>query len=151
MRKGLLIDTNVLLVWVVGSFLPNLIKSFKRTASYTPTDYDLIYQLINNSQRIITTPGILAEVSNLSGQMKKNIREKFWTDFKTKLELFQEEYQPSMEIANEPAFKYIGLVDSGVISAARNGYLVLTDDARLNYELEKAGLSSLNLNYLRCL
>lgn len=147
-KTGLLIDTNLLLLWTIGSFDSHQVGRFKRLAAYSLDDFNLLFNIINQFNRIITTPGILAEVSNLSGQLPKDIKEKFWQNFKRQLFLFQECYKPANIVAEESSISWLGYVDAGVIAAARVGYLVLTDDMQLHYTLLEESLDSVNLNNL---
>jgi len=67
--KGVLVDTNLMVLVVIGSYSKNRILTFKRTIQYTLEDHDLILQIITNFPRRITTPHILAEVDNLTRQL----------------------------------------------------------------------------------
>jgi hypothetical protein len=64
-RKGILIDTNILLLYFLGSFDQDLIPSFKRTVQFTVEDYNTLLLLLQMFDRLVTTPNILTEVSNL--------------------------------------------------------------------------------------
>jgi hypothetical protein len=44
-RKGILIDTNILLLYFVGNFDQDLISSFKRTLQFTVEDYNTLLLL----------------------------------------------------------------------------------------------------------
>ena len=41
-RKGLFIDTNILLLFFVGTIEKNLISNFKKTENFIIEDYDLL-------------------------------------------------------------------------------------------------------------
>ncbi len=41
-QKGILIDTNILLLWFVGSVNRNKISRFNRTEKFIPEDYELL-------------------------------------------------------------------------------------------------------------
>lgn len=46
-NKGALIDSNLLLLYFVGKYEPNLISSYKRTKIYTLQDYRLIDNIVS--------------------------------------------------------------------------------------------------------
>ena len=71
-QKGILVDTNVLLLYLVGILDTSLIARFKRTQNrgYTEQDFRLVQNLLSLFRQVVTTPQILAELSNLSMQMK---------------------------------------------------------------------------------
>ena len=52
-NKGVLIDTNILLLFLVGSLDLNLIRGFKRTTNFTENDFDLISNFIKHFNLII--------------------------------------------------------------------------------------------------
>src|SRR5580698_6784272 len=72
--RGILIDTNVLLLLYVGSLDRNLVPKFKRTDRFAPEDYDALRKLIRPFKTVLTTHHILTEVCNLLGQLKEPAR-----------------------------------------------------------------------------
>jgi hypothetical protein len=69
--RGILIDTNLLLLYFVGKYDPRRILSFGRTKSraFTLEDFKLLLVVFDYFDRVITTPNILTEVSNLSSKL----------------------------------------------------------------------------------
>ncbi len=66
-RKGVLVDSNLLLLLFVGLFDPARIKKFKRTGHFSEVDFRLLVNFLAYFDKAITTPHILTEVSNLAG------------------------------------------------------------------------------------
>ena len=62
--KGLLTDTNLLLLYIVGSLDIELIGNFKRTAHYSIDDFYIVSTFIELFEKKIVTPHILTEVSD---------------------------------------------------------------------------------------
>lgn len=62
----LLIDTNVLVRFAVGSVNRQRIETFKRTRQYTVQDLNLLVGLLSRWRSHYTVPHVLAEVSNLT-------------------------------------------------------------------------------------
>src|SRR5947209_18915054 len=64
-RSGLLIDTNLLVLFTVGVVNRGRIENFKRTRQYTERDYDLLLRVLEKTAPLYTVAHVLAEVSNL--------------------------------------------------------------------------------------
>ncbi|MCT7980395.1 hypothetical protein NG792_21980, partial [Laspinema sp. C3] len=67
--KGIVIDTNILLLWCVGTVNRSRISKFSRTEKFLPEDYDIILKVLEYFNKIVTTPNILTEVNSLVNQM----------------------------------------------------------------------------------
>ena len=149
--RGLLIDTNILLLYIVGLCDPTLIGDFKRTDNYTAEDFDLLEMLLKEfgNSPIVTTPNILTEVSDLADGVPRRGREDVARIFAAVVQPMNEQYTPSRTVALDPAFVKIGLADTGIMQTAKERYLVLTDDFRMAGVLQSAGVDVINFNHLR--
>ncbi len=147
---GLLIDTNILLMLLIGSYNRHMIEQFKRTKQYTIEDYDLAIAVIRRVNNVITLPSILAEVSNLAGQLggKRSLFECF-SAFANWIQQLEEQQIASVDVAQTDEFLRFGLTDASILQVARTGYLVLTDDFRLSNYMESNKLDVLNFTHLR--
>jgi rRNA-processing protein FCF1 len=148
-KRGILIDTNILLLYFVGSFNPKLISSFKRTLQFTPEDYNTLILMLAPFERLITTPNILTEVSNLSGQLGEPVRTEYFRTFGKKISVMEENYINSHEASLRGEFIKLGLTDTAILMLATEQYLVLTDDFRLSQNLQRKGLDVINFNHVR--
>jgi len=147
--KGLLIDSNLLLLFFVGLHDRTRIEKFKRTAQFTIRDFERLAAFIRRFKEVVTTPSILAEVSNLLGQLPDKLRCAFFEHFANGLRNLDEHYTPSRELGDEKAFPKFGLTDTAILHAASGKYLVLTDDFRLAQYLEGLNIDVINFNHLR--
>ena len=148
-RAGVLLDTNILLLFVVGSFAREQIPQFKRTIMFTKEDYDILDRFLMRFESIVTTPNILTEVSNLSGQWKGRYKDAYFKVLAHSITLLNEHYLPSDEISNMEEFKSFGLTDAGMLQLARDRYLVVTDDLSLYQYLLGKGVAAINFNHIR--
>jgi hypothetical protein len=148
-QTGLLVDTNVLLMVVIGLHDRTLIERFKRTAQYTVADFDLALWLFQRTSRVVTLQSILTEVSNLAGQLGDQHRIGAYSTFGQHIALLAELQILSVDIARVIEFPRFGLTDSAILLAARGGHLVLTDDFRLSQYMESQNLPVLNFTHLR--
>lgn len=148
-RKGLLVDTNILLLHFVGSYQLELIPRFKRTAQFTPDDYHLLQRILCRFQPWVTTPNILTEVNSLSGQLGEPVRSEYFTRFSRGLSVLGEEFISSATLAADAMFPRFGLTDTAIATVSKGRYLVLTDDFRLSQFLAGRGVDVINFNHLR--
>ncbi len=149
--KGLLVDTNLLLLYFIGAYDPERISRFKRTMAFTIDEFLLLAMFLGLFEKIITTPNILTEVSNLSGQLPENLRAFFWEDFAGRMLDLQESYTPSTTISASPHFTKFGLTDSGIVGLVKDKYLVLTDDLKLAAYLQNLDIDVINFNHIRAI
>ncbi len=95
-NKGILVDSNLLLLYFLGKYNKSLIQRFKRTNKYVIEDYELLTSVIEFFTRVITTPNILTEISNLSGNLENEFKTRYFLEFAKQLELLHEFYTPSI-------------------------------------------------------
>jgi uncharacterized membrane protein len=65
-RRGVLLDTNVLLLFIFSAFMPDKIAGSKRLAKYDNDASRLLQTFVQHFDKIITTKHVLAETSNLA-------------------------------------------------------------------------------------
>ncbi len=148
-NRGLLLDANLLLLYVVGRCDIRAVTSFKRTKIFTPEDYGLLENFVRYFRSIVTTPNILTEVSNLLNQLPDNIKAEHFVQFANVIESLNEEYVASALLAIQPQFEKFGLTDFSIITEARGRYLILTDDFRLSNYLQSLRVDVINFNHIR--
>jgi hypothetical protein len=148
-QKGIMVDTNLLLLFIVGSCDKDRIATFKRTKMYTIEDYDLLIEFVRNFNRLIATPNILTEVSDFLGQLPSDFHQLFFKHFAKNISNFKEIFTSSTDIASLDYFGKFGLTDSGIIKDAPNNYFVLTDDFKLYNYLCFKNIDAINFNYIR--
>jgi len=76
-RNGVLVDANLLLLYLVGRWDYRLVPKFKRTDRYTVSDFILLTRFLAQFAKILTTPNVLTEVSNLCGNMREHVAATF--------------------------------------------------------------------------
>lgn len=150
-KKGILIDTNLLLLYFVGRYDPNRISRFKRTMIFNIEDFYTLSEIFKFFAKVVTTLNILTEVSNLSNQLPGEIKSSYFSLFAKHLIRLEENYITSIKVSSLKHFKSFGLTDSGIIDLVKDKYLVLTDDLRLTAYLRNAGIDVINFNNIRAL
>lgn len=150
-RAGLIMDTNLLVLYIVGLHDPDRIDQFKRTkGAYSVDDFYLLVRLIEQFGGFSTTPNILTEVSNLIEGVRYNDIP-LLSLLRSKVAYREERYEVSKLIFDDEnsALEKFGLSDAVLYALARQNYVVLTVDAPLSAFLESKNLPVINFNHLR--
>ena len=134
---GYFVDTNLLLLFVVGSESPELISKHRRLNSYSSEDYYALYQLLDQSGRVYVTPNTLTETSNLLGQHGEPERTSLLERLRSIIQDSQEVVVASTIASNSPAYVRLGLTDAVLLEAASTDIPLLTMD----FQLYIAGLA----------
>ena len=148
--SGVLLDTNILLAYVVGRFNAEKVERFKRTNTFTKKDFYFLTQFVHRFHRIVTTPHVLTEVSNLAAHLKEPDRKACFASFREELSALHEITHSAISIArNNSIFERLGITDAAIPAAAEQKYLVLTDDLLLYRSLWDNGVEAINFNHIR--
>ncbi len=143
-KKGLLIDTNLALLYLVGSFDRSLIRNHPRTSVYTENDFERIEAFIESFAERVTTPHVLTEISNLLGK-QTDVREVLIQYINKCKEI----YWAAGSLTGSTAFNSYGLTDSAIVETARDNFLVVTDDGPLYSFLLGSKVEAVNLEQIR--
>lgn len=146
--KGVLLDTNLLVLLAIGIYRPNRVATFKRTKKYTSEDFSLVDRIVGSFDRRITTPHILTEAHSLARQLPEAEHSGVAAVFRHLIEEMFEVHVPAVEAAATKVYPRLGLTDSAIIEASA-GILVVTDDLPLSLALSKLGRDVINLNHIR--
>jgi predicted nucleic acid-binding protein len=146
---GLLVDTNRLVLFTVGSVNRNRIETFKRTRQYTKGDYDLLLRVIDKFEPLYTVAHVLAEVSNLT-DLRDAEKLAARRVLKETISVLREAEMPSARAADDRLYERLGLADAAIAAVARvHNCCVLTDDFDLFIALGRDGVPVLNFTHLR--
>ena len=149
--KGILLDSNLLVLLFVGLTAPDLVENFKRTKNqgFTEKEFSLLKRVVETFSRVITTPHILTETSNFVCQIQGEARHAALQVVAKAIQSFKERRPESKNLVQAGAFFDFGLTDSAVLDIPPKKYLVLSVDAALVIALQKKGVDAINFNYLR--
>ena len=149
-RRGkLIVDTNLLLLYVVGTHDPRRSESFKRTNAFTREDFGTLLRFTRQFPVLATTPHILTEVSSFLKQLAEHEQPQYHTTFARVIGHFEETYFASKELLQHPVASRLGLTDAGIAALAASEGLVLTDDLVLSNFLGHVEITAINFNHLR--
>jgi len=147
-NKGVLIDTNLLLLVAVGTYERAIIPKFKRTAQYTAEDFDLVVALLRFFKTKITTPNILTEVDNLARQLPETSYNAISDVLRNLITVTFEKYIPSNQASQSNLYPALGLTDS-ITFEYPDEILIITDDFHLYNRLNKNNRDAININHIR--
>ena len=146
-NKGVFVDTNLLLLWVVGTLDRKLITKFKRTEQFVNEDFDTINDLFCAFKNLVTIPNVLTEVSNLA-KLGKQGKVFFKEIFPKCITIMNEQYVSSRSVCSSSFFRF-GLTDACILSLVKGKYLLLTDDFKLSQFFTSIGGDAINFNHIR--
>jgi len=147
-KKGIIVDTNIMLLFLVGCYDINYIEQFKRTMKYTKEEYYFVRELLTfyYKDKIFTSPHIITEISNFSLNIQGNRINKYFDFF---IKIFNDVCEIYIEKNKIIEFKELpkfGITDIGIFKIAKEkNLLVLTDDFRLSSYLSDNCINALNL------
>lgn len=147
--KGILLDANILVIYLVGLLGREHLRNCRATKASSPEDFDLLTGFLSPFAKIITTPHILTETSNLAGRLPQGLHYEFRLHFRELFKQAEERYLPAQELVNKDDFLRFGLADTAIAELAPDRHLVLTDEVSLYNTLQSRGVDVINFNDLR--
>ena len=129
--RAYLIDTNLLILLVVGSEDRDLIQKHRRLKGYSESDYDNLKELLEPAPQVIVTPNTLTEASNLLGQHGEPERSVILERLRFIIDESQELTIASARAAQNMEFKTLGLTDSVLYEIASEDTPLITVDLGL--------------------
>lgn len=147
--RPVLVDSSPLLLLLVGTCERGLVERFKRTKNYSRNDYDLLVQFLAG-RRVIATPGVLAEVSNMAMQLRREEFARLVDRNIDGLRHMGEIHVAKDLIIEAPEFKRVGATDTTLLLAARdNDWEILTSDHPLFSRCRSEGIEATHMMELQ--
>jgi rRNA-processing protein FCF1 len=127
----IIIDTNALVLLLVGLIDTKLINNHRRTSIYDEEDFYDLVNIIGDISNLIVIPNIWTEVDNLlnnSSSYKYIYIERLTETIRGTTE----KYLESHTATNENSFYDLGLTDSLILQIAKSCKLLITSDSQLS-------------------
>lgn len=148
--RQLILDTNLLILLTLGVLNPNLILKHKRSQIFTVEDFDLLRNFVElNYEKIILTPNIVTETSNLLAQIGDPEKSIILHKFAEIIDKYNETYLPSKLAVKSEYFYRLGLTDSLILTMLKGDLELLTVDSKLHIQAVSLGFKAVNFNHLR--
>jgi hypothetical protein len=150
MSSSVLLDTNLLVLLIVGSTSEAHIPKHKRTRSYDVQSFRLLREtLLRNFAQVVTTPHVLAETSALIRQCAEPLRSDVTKLLGGWVSESREQHLPAAEVVQRPEYIRIGLTDAALVAQVSKEMVLLTDDLEVYLEATRAGIPAENFTHLR--
>ncbi len=150
-RKGIILDTNLLLLYFVGRHDPAMIGKYtERLSRYNADDFVVLARWVATFKQLTVTPNVLTEVINLidkrSGRFSRLLHQ-----IGIEIEVLDEVYIPSAAVltGQKPQFQAFGLTDLGLYALAKTDFVIFTDDQPLLLFIAGQGYAAINFDQLR--
>jgi len=141
--RNLLVDSNLLVLYVVGAVNRRRIAQFKRTEKYNPADYELLTMLMSEFTSLYTVPQVMADLVGRERIFAREVLKRMICEV-------TESAVSSRDASDHQIFANLGLTDAAIASAARgHDCFVLTDDLPLYVWLNQVGVPAANYTHLR--
>jgi hypothetical protein len=145
-RKPIVIDTQLLVLLIVGVTNPEFISRHKRLAPiYTQSHLIKLQSILVHAPKLICTPHILTETSNLLRQVADPMRSQIMATFKRFIDSADERQVQGVDAAGQPRFVRLGLTDAAVLSLDPAEVQILTVDHDLHIATLEKGFEAQNL------
>ncbi len=131
--KGALIDTCLLLVLLAGGHSPSLIGNSKLSIDkFSNEDFLFLRNLLKPLHRIVITPQVLAELSNLSGKISGELKKSYYKNIIEYLKPAHEVHVVKDTLLAYPELPRLGFTDISILDFSKtNNFLIITDDRDL--------------------
>ncbi|NNA50500.1 PIN domain-containing protein [Pseudomonas lactis] len=148
MKRRVLIDTNLLMLLVVGYYDKDFVSEHKRTNKFTADDFDILEILIEGAN-IVLTPNVLTEASNLLWQCSEPHKSLIRSKLAQIAHICDEQFIASSDVISCPEFMNLGLTDAGILELKKVSGLILTQDLDLHLAALARGLETENFTHYR--
>jgi hypothetical protein len=147
--ETIVLDTNLLILLVIGQASRRYIDKHKCLKAFTRGDYDLLNSILSQASSIRFIPNTLTETSNLLKRIDELARSDIFRKFADMINLFDESYIES-RFGAQTEFARLGPTDSILLLLSDNPSLVLvTADLGLYLAAPGRGLNVVNFNHQR--
>lgn len=129
----ILIDSNALVLLILGLIDPNLVEGHRRTSIYTQKDFHKLLAVIQDLKKLVVLPNIWTEVDNLlNDNLKGNLKWRYIQVLKELVSQTTEKYLISAVGVSSNYFIEIGLTDSLIIELRESFDFLITADSKLS-------------------
>lgn len=127
-----LIDSNALVILIIGLIDPKLINKHKRTSIYEEQDFDDLISFVGDFSELVVLPNVWTEVDNLLNNFKGNRKVKYIDHITNTIKLSTEKFLESELASKSEAFYDLGITDSLLFEYSKKCDLLITSDSSLS-------------------
>ena len=146
----LLLDTNLLMLYVAGCTNRKIISSHKRLRDeFDETDYEWLKEYMGRYDGLTLTPNTATETSNLLSQIADPFRSDLRDALRVHVLSADEVYISSATAMINEEYHWLGLSDAAILTAMGPGTAMLTADLDLYLAAVARGLTAFNYVQVR--
>lgn len=128
----ILVDSNAMIVFVIGLIDPSLLGKHKRASIYDEMDFNKLREILGDFSKVVTLPNVWTEVDNLLNDFTGSYKYPYINLIKSLTTVSTERYIESKRISDNPNFISLGLTDTLVLELSKECDLLVTSDSRLS-------------------
>lgn len=148
--KNVLLDANLLTMYLVAQLGDGEVESFKRTREYITADAQILDKTLLGFKSIVTTPQVLTETANLLDWFEGAKRQVLFGYLSHFIIQVDEKYLAAKQIIISPAFIKLGLSDAALYDICHlDKCVLLTADLDLYGFATGHGIEAINFTHLR--
>ena len=156
--RSVVLDANLLVLFVVGRSSRSHIARHKRLQQYDIAAYELLAERLAAVPHVVVTPNVLTEASNLLSRGTEPARSEIMVTLQALIQNLgdsltrggvDERYVPSAQAAARGEFVSLGLTDSAILESSDENTVLLTDDLELYLSALRDGHSAEYFTYSR--
>jgi rRNA-processing protein FCF1 len=128
----ILIDTNALVVLLIGLIDPRLFKTHDKTSIYEEQDFVDLLDVIGSFDKLIVLPNVWTEADNLLNKFSGHYKDKYIENLTKVIKGTTEKFLESIIATGSGGFYDLGLTDSLLLEYGRECKLLITSDSTLS-------------------
>jgi hypothetical protein len=144
MSTVLVLDTNLIVLLVVGLADEQAVPKHKRTRAYSVNDFRLLLKIISTYQEVRVIPNALSEASNLLDFDGDGLPAKIFARFSQFVSVTEECYVPSIDALRRNECQRLGLTDAATLELGTRDFHILSADVGLCLAASNAGYVASN-------
>jgi hypothetical protein len=139
-----LLDTNLLVLLIVGRVDRARLGQHKRLKEYAEDDFALLEEMLSKYSEHVSMPNILTETSNLLNIGEKRGDARIAGAFSRYCESLLEIFVPTRMVASTAEFRRFGLTDAAIMLSGDKEFTLLTSDWPLYGMMQSQGSPAVN-------
>lgn len=147
-RGPILMDTNVLILYITGTTGRSIIPIHKRCSQFIEEDYDDLLALLGVDPEIILLPNVVTEASNLLAQIANPYKDAILNVLKAAVLVFSEDYVTSRVAVSRDEYVRLRLTDCALLSTTDAQFHLLTVDLDLYLAFLRAARPVTNFRHV---
>lgn len=150
MVNRVIVDANLLVVYVIGKRHPELLGNHRRVKAFIPNDYIVLKTILDQFNQIVLTPNVVTECSNLlSDDSDDDAKSELKALLHEPNTVVEETYVPSIGASSRNQYSYLGITDCALLELVNDQTVLLSTDSKLVAEALKINPESINFNHYR--